>query len=244
LQLADFCIIASTAVVVIGYIVFAMPIVWIEPLSAIFYFANYLEAHYIVSHSDMQMPFAHFWSLSIEEHFYLLFPITFVMLAWNSRKLLLALVAVCLMCLIFRLIAASEHPEYLGSFYYYLPSEFRLDSIAYGVLLAIACETESGRRIVRAFGQPAIVSAALLLLLATFAIRSEWFRATFQYSMQKYRGRYLNGGRYVFRPISICPNRFELSAHQVDWHVELFALRVALPCCLCVEKDCAGACQF
>ena len=145
-------IIASTAIVVIGYIVFAMPIVWIEPLSAIFYFANYLEAHYIVSHSDMQMPFAHFWSLSIEEHFYLLFPITFVMLAWNSRKLLLALVAVCLMCLIFRLIAASEHPEYLGSFYYYLPSEFRLDSIAYGVLLAIACETESGRRIVRAFG--------------------------------------------------------------------------------------------
>ena len=50
-------IIAYTAVIVSGYITFAKPILWIEPLSALFYFANYLEAHYIAIHSHMQMPF-------------------------------------------------------------------------------------------------------------------------------------------------------------------------------------------
>ena len=176
-------IIAYTAVVIAIFIILARPIHWIEPMSAMFYFANYLDAYYIRNNFDTQMPFAHFWSLSIEEHFYLLFPVSFAILVGGIRKVTLFLIAVCLTCLGLRLITAYLHPDYLGGFYFFLPSQFRLDSIAYGVLLAVACETDRGRRMIRTFANPAIVFAALLLLLVAFGIRSEWFRATFQFSM-------------------------------------------------------------
>jgi peptidoglycan/LPS O-acetylase OafA/YrhL len=171
-------------VVVADYIVFAKPVFWIEPLSAMVYFANYLNAHYIVAHTHMRMPFNIFWSLSIEEHYYLLFPMVFSIMARDTRKLVVLLIAICSMCLALRLITAYLHPEYLGSFYFNLRSEFRLDSIAYGVFLAVACETETGRRIVQALGHPAMVFAALLLLVASFVIRNQWFRDTLLFSMQ------------------------------------------------------------
>ena len=227
-------IIVYCTVVVTGYAILGKQIVWIEPLSVMFYFNNYLRAHYIVTHSAMQMPFNVFWSLSIEEHFYLLFPIVVAVMVRDAKKIGALLIAVCLICLTLRLIAAHLHPDLLDDYYITSRTEFRLDLIAYGVLLAVACEIETGRRIVRTLGQPAIVFSALLLLLICFAIRNVWFRDTLRFSLQSIgvvvlMGAVLFSERYRYAQIVLNFSLIKwvgvLSYSLYIWH---FAISVGL----------------
>ena len=72
-------IVVYTLVSVSVYAAGGHKITWSEPLSALFYFANYLYAYYTIpGHTGGSMPFGIFWSLSVEEHFYLFFPLLFV----------------------------------------------------------------------------------------------------------------------------------------------------------------------
>ena len=57
---------------------------------------------------------------------------------------MLALVFTCCFCLILRIVVAYLNPELLRSYYFYYRSEFRLNSLAFGVILAVMCETLLG----------------------------------------------------------------------------------------------------
>ncbi len=128
---------------------------WPEPVSALFYFANYLFVHYSVDHVTVTMPFTHFWSLSIEEQFYIFFPALLLWLRARPASVAgLALVA-CAVPLALRLIGAIRHPELLDTEYFYLRTEFRIDSIAFGVLVAALCEMPRGRAVIRWLIRPA-----------------------------------------------------------------------------------------
>jgi len=163
------------------FLTYGLSITWIEPLSALFYFTNYLYAD---PNFGGAMPFAIFWSLSVEEHFYLFFPIIFVLVAGNVGRLTVVILSVCFICPLLRLVVSHLHPELLHSVYFYYRSEFRLDSISYGVMLAVACESETGRSVIRSLLHPISAIAAIFLILATFVIRGSWFHETLRYSMQ------------------------------------------------------------
>ena len=139
-------VVAYTAIVsAVVLIVAPAQFDWPEPVSALFYFANYLFVHYNVAHITVTMPFTHFWSLSIEEQFYIFFPALFLFLrARPASVAALALVA-CAVPLALRLIGAARHPELLDTEYFYLRTEMRIDSIAFGVLAAALCEMPRGR---------------------------------------------------------------------------------------------------
>ena len=66
----------------------------------------------------------------------------------------------------------------------YYRTDFRLDSLAWGVGLAVLCEMERGRALIRRLGGAAPMLAALALLVVTFAVRGEGFRQTWRYSLQ------------------------------------------------------------
>nr|WP_294507067.1 acyltransferase [uncultured Rhodopila sp.] len=155
----------------------------LEPTSALAYFANYLYVYLDFHKIPQDMPFGPFWSLSVEEHFYILFPVAVVLLRGNPVRLTWLLAGLCAACLVLRLTVASLHPEYLASLTFYAESQYRLDSIGYGVILALACQTDRGRRILVRLAHPACSAVALAVLAACLAAHNLWFRETLRYSL-------------------------------------------------------------
>jgi peptidoglycan/LPS O-acetylase OafA/YrhL len=172
-------VLAYTAIVLLVMLGRDLPFTMSEPLSALFYFANYIYA----DGQPRSAPFMIFWSLSIEEHFYFLLPTLILLLGANPKRLLVAMLLVCLGALALRLRVASNHPELLGSYYFYFRTEFRIDSLAFGVALACLCEIDWGRRLVLQLARPSVFVAALLALLASLVYRNDFFRETLRYTL-------------------------------------------------------------
>ena len=176
-------IIVFAAFVILFDIALGRPYNYLEPASALGYFANYLsvwlEAHGI----ERQMPFAVFWSLSLEEHFYILFPVAFVLLKADPIRLMLLVTLLCVGCLLLRLGEASMHPELLYTQTFYVLSRSPPESIGFGVLLALACQIADGRKILLRLTQPLFVTVALTVILGCSLIRDPWFRETWRYSL-------------------------------------------------------------
>jgi peptidoglycan/LPS O-acetylase OafA/YrhL len=124
------------------------PLAW---LSAVFYGANYyaLAVGYATTLAGVRQPFNILWSLAIEEHFYLVWPVL-LGLAWRSRFLAAGVLAFCAAVLVWRGalydlcfldhvggVCARLRPDPLLRYnQLYLATDTRADSIAWGVLLA------------------------------------------------------------------------------------------------------------
>jgi peptidoglycan/LPS O-acetylase OafA/YrhL len=176
-------IIAFTICVIGLDIALQRPYNLLEPASGLGYFANYLYSYLDANGLPREMPFGVFWSLSVEEHFYILFPLVFVLLRGDPARLMSVLAGLCVACLGLRLGMAALRPDYLHTEIFYVESQYRLDSIAYGVILALACQMETGRRFLRRLAHPSIACAALAVVVACVAVRDPWFRETFRYTL-------------------------------------------------------------
>lgn len=176
-------VIACTLAILADYVLTRTRIHWIEPISALFYFANYHYSTIVESMPAQTMPFPPCWSLSVEEHFYFLLPATVVALKAQPRRLLVAMGAVVVACLSIRLFMAAAHPDLMETRYFHYRTECRLDSLAFGVALAAACQLPAGRRwIGRLATLPALV-AGLAVILGCFAYRDAFFRETWRYTL-------------------------------------------------------------
>jgi peptidoglycan/LPS O-acetylase OafA/YrhL len=173
-------VLAFTGTVLFVMLVRGLPVNISEPLSALFYFANYLYAD---NGQTGSMPFSIFWSLSIEEHFYFLLPTVVLLLHANPKRLLVAMLLVCLSALALRLRVAADHPELLGTHHFYYRTEFRIDSLAFGVALACLCELDWGRRLVLQLARPSVFTASLLAILGCLLYRNDYFRETVRYTI-------------------------------------------------------------
>ncbi len=132
---------------------------------------------------------SHLWSLAVEEHFYLTFPLIVILLGSKPRVLIAALVAICVGCLLWRLHIVHNGAPFgfhqAGTLYpyTYIASDARMDSIAYGCLTAALFQ----RFPYRLQGMLACWSAiglAALLLVISLLVRDADFRETYRYSLQ------------------------------------------------------------
>lgn len=132
-------------------------------------------------HHDAGVPAMPLWSLAVEEHFYLAFPLLFAILlarrpwAWGAA----CCAILCLAVLALRLVLV-DRVGWSGSLYYW--SHTRVDSILFGCCLALwnnPALDEAAWRPRRRH-----VAGALAVILLCIAIRDEWFRQTLRYTLQ------------------------------------------------------------
>lgn len=121
------------------------------------------------------------WSLDVEEHFYLLFPI-FYMLALRGRRPSVAagaIMAICMSVLLVRIYNVTVLPDYSLNYYW---THTRVDSILFGCCLAVWQNPVLDKDAWR----PKLWQNSLAIagLLATFLIRDEAFRESFRYTIQ------------------------------------------------------------
>jgi peptidoglycan/LPS O-acetylase OafA/YrhL len=145
--------------------------------ASLFYYANF----YAIFGGTAPMPLWPLWSLAVEEHYYLVYPLVFAV-AWRYReRFLLGLVILTVAVLLWRIALvvhwkASDARVYLGT-------DTRIDSVLYGAMLAVMLKTRFAV-FTRYLGHWAAVAAGAFLLLITFVYRDPTFRETFRYSLQ------------------------------------------------------------
>jgi peptidoglycan/LPS O-acetylase OafA/YrhL len=120
------------------------------------------------------------WSLDVEEHFYLLFPILFIVLYGRFRPAMVAAIiaALCAATLAIRLYNVATLPDFTLNFYW---SHTRIDSILFGACLAVW-----NNPVDEGAWRPKLwhAAAAVALLLVTLAVRDPAFRESIRYSLQ------------------------------------------------------------
>ena len=159
-----------------------------------------------------------YWSLAIEEHFYVAFPALYAFLIrakLSGNKQRLVFFAICAAVLVWRCVLVFYFQAPTGRTY--LGTDTRCDSLLLGCALAVAgnpmldferTATAPGWRMKLA------LAASLVVLLFTFLIRTDGFRETIRYSLQGCAnfGVFFAAIRYpqwgAFRLLNIRPMRF------------------------------------
>ena len=127
-----------------------------------------------------------YWSLAIEEHFYLVFPWAYIAMQRarvSGRNQALLLWGFCGVVLLWRivLIFLLNAPQPRT----YLATDTRIDSILFGCALAVwnnpVLDPPAGRSATLKYY---LLPAALLILGACIVIRGDYFRETLRYSLQ------------------------------------------------------------
>ena len=170
-----------TSLVVIVYKLMTIQINWVEPLSALFYFSNYLYSSLQLANHPSLMPFAIFWSLSVEEHFYF-FPAIFIIFKGNAKAILFFAIFLITFSLAYRVYYLCLYPKLIGTNYVHWRTEFRIDSILFGVLISTLCAINWGRQLLRLLLNPSVLKLALIGLALCIIVRDPFFRATFRYT--------------------------------------------------------------
>jgi peptidoglycan/LPS O-acetylase OafA/YrhL len=165
-------------------------------LSGLFYMTNY-ERIWLEQGTGLETfpnPFHILWSLAIEEHFYLLFPL-FLMLTLRRGRFLPWVTGLILASLAWRLLLRAACVP--GGMWegmtavcgldlenrFYLGTDTRLDAILFGCALAwmVARPAAWTRRLLQ---HPATLVLAGLLVLGSLLHRDPGFRDTWRYSVQ------------------------------------------------------------
>ena len=174
-------LLASTALTLLG--VLSGHVSWAGLASQLLHFANY---NLIWLHNDIPVGTGVYWSLAIEEHFYLLFPMLYILLCSRGvsvRRQATILAAICGAILVWRcLLVFGMHVPNPRTYY---ASDTRFDNILYGCLLAIAANPVMDRPLISdVWMKYLFLPAGFALLLATLLFRNEAFRETLRYTLQ------------------------------------------------------------
>jgi peptidoglycan/LPS O-acetylase OafA/YrhL len=150
-------------------------------MAALFYYTNYYDLTWGMSDNKV-IPFGPCWSLAVEEHFYLLWPLIIKLNINNPRKLVFIIVATCVVILLWRAVAhwvLSVSTDYTG-----MATDTRIDSILYGALLRVLFETPWKTKVVNVLRMKIIRVIGVCIIISAFIIRDDGFRDTVRYSLQ------------------------------------------------------------
>jgi peptidoglycan/LPS O-acetylase OafA/YrhL len=128
-----------------------------------------------------------YWSLAVEEHFYLVFPLVFIGLRkWvrTPARQAAMLYAACAAVLAWRVVLVYDLHVPMDRTY--VASDTRVDSILYGCALAVYGNPmmDGPSRLSESRWKWGVLPVAVAVLLFTFLYRDDDFRETIRYSLQ------------------------------------------------------------
>ena len=161
---------------------------WMDVIAPAFYFANYAKIFKWTSETSL-FPVGHFWSLAIEEHFYIVMPAAYYLTRKSPFRFVFLALLYIILVPFYRVYAfenfAIERISYANSVYTYVATESRIDSLLIGCAMAIVCRYRFAK--VSTFVSktwPILLFASIASMLLALAIRSHEFRSTYRYSLQ------------------------------------------------------------
>lgn len=153
---------------------------WSQAFSAFFYVSNYFHAIFHPSPDFI----LHTWSLSAEEQFYLLWPITFLLFSRNRRRLIVLLVMVITTIWVHRVhLWMATHAAYYITYAF----DTRADALLVGCLLALLLKEGRAEGLIEKTCHPpwAPLVTASLIGASVFAGRlSEGYKLTVGLSIE------------------------------------------------------------
>ncbi|MFZ6686544.1 acyltransferase family protein [Undibacterium sp. SXout11W] len=156
---------------------------WVELGSVFFYFANYFGIFIGFTGNALPSPLSITWSLAVEEHFYMLFPLIFASLIAAPKRFLSVILALFILFLGWRMyLVYGVGLEFLPDSRIYKATDTRADSILYGTALAILLARNDS--VFHFLQRKSLFVLGVLLLLLSLILRDENFRESFRYSLQ------------------------------------------------------------
>jgi peptidoglycan/LPS O-acetylase OafA/YrhL len=130
-----------------------------------------------------------YWSLAVEEHFYLVFPIAFAVLhrrGWTGRRIGVLFGYVAAACLVWRMVLVFGFNASIDRTY--LATDTRIDSILFGCMLALFANPISKGSAAASINTHIWMHRLRLpafgVLIAMFVIKGDPFRETIRYTLQ------------------------------------------------------------
>jgi len=158
----------------------------LEAFSSLFYFINYYMAFFRVSETNCSAMLDPLWSLSVEEHFYLVYPLVFWAVYKWGKNLLAILGCLVLVALAIRLstcfFSDLGHLEIDKT--NYILTHTRFDSILYGCMVALILDSKHKKKFLSLVSNPWLFFGAIVALYASFKIEHFYFHAAWQYTVQ------------------------------------------------------------
>ncbi|MBL8899405.1 MAG: acyltransferase [Planctomycetes bacterium] len=133
-------------------------IAWSDLQACLGFYRNYVPGENAASWYT-----AHFWSLAVEEHFYVLLP-TLLVLCTTTRRAALFLLGLAAAVMVWR--TTANRISFVSEDFLFLTyrTDIRLDGLLLGALAAIALESDTWRERLRRWLAPTCVAAGVLLL--------------------------------------------------------------------------------
>jgi peptidoglycan/LPS O-acetylase OafA/YrhL len=155
-------------------------------LSTLFYYRNYYMFYGVeASALNCSRIFNITWSLAIEEHFYLFFPLLFIALYRWPKALGAFMLLTIVGSLVWRMhIISAEGLTESSIFKTYHFTDTRLDAIMFGCLASLILHKDQQGRYLKIAVNPIVFFVSIGVLLFTFIYRDGVFRETWRYSIQ------------------------------------------------------------
>ncbi|MGY3215155.1 acyltransferase family protein [Mucilaginibacter sp. HD30] len=174
-----------TALSVILLLIYHSRIQLLAILSSLFYFANYyytyLKPPAVNGFDDI---FNIVWSLSIEEHFYLVFPVLFYLLYRSGNKLLYLSLVVCLCAFVYRYYILNTGNNYAATMRIYVVTETRVDSIMWGCIAALLVYKNRATWYINIIRSPWALLIGIVIILSPAVFSNRLFAESFRFTRQ------------------------------------------------------------
>jgi peptidoglycan/LPS O-acetylase OafA/YrhL len=158
--------------------------IWVSAvLAQVFHLTNY----YLIYAGDSHIlpNTTVLWSLAIEEHYYLLFPLLFSFLTgkMSYTRTAYVLIFLCVMVLLWR--CYLVYGLGVSEIYVYMATDARIDSIIFGCIMGVIYNPvmDEGVPVSKRTEITALI-VSFAVLIFSFLYRSQEFRDTFRYTLQ------------------------------------------------------------